>query len=631
MSALIVLAIVAAVVVILAARVAISMFKRAIRKHGGGHLVWYFVSGHHFGGERDCCARHCTRAVRWRRARRRLAPFGAILGTVLALLLHLGPRPMAAPVGLLAALVTLYPLRAGRVGRVVAGPAVAVVAKRVTVPAIPAPEWAHRAAVPVVRLAELAQHRRDVVAPLAIALAPVLEMPVKDARKAITVPAGWQKPGAELGLGVLPGWSATIERQKFIEREINQRLPGVEWGAAYHLGATPRRITFTPMPEPPRVVPLAEVLGAIEAARQGKPVIGIDSRGHLVYIDLDKETPHIGLSIGTGGGKSDWLKLLIMQLITKGVERIVIIDPKGGSQKWAEDEIGRVIVPGVEIHYDLDDQWQAIENFRNRMEKDYRSWRSDRRQRFAREVLIMEEQNDFAAESLAHWKKVRTRKDPTMPPPFDHTGRVLFKGRQANRNVISVYQRMSVQATGGLGDIRDQYGTKVMGRFSPSAWDSLVGTRPRGKSSTIPGRMISITGPDHQVVQTPWATDTEALDYVFSHGLSRIHHGPVTDVPLSLSRAQTLSSAGQNGQGQRDRDTGDTLTRPTLTLITNRRNLRQHADRGTVPMSYAALNKRRQRDPGFPAGVNKTYTDAEIRDWYEGAAAGASGRARREA
>lgn len=353
-------------------------------------------------------------------------------------------------------------------------------------------------------------------------------------------------------------------------------------------------------------MPLEQVLAALEAAQQGKPIIGIDSRGNLVYIDLDKETPHVGLSIGTGGGKSDFLKLIIMQLITKGVERIIIIDPKGGSQKWAEDEIGRVIVPGIEIYYDLEDQWQAIEDFRNRMETDYRKWRSDRRVQFAREVLILEEQNDFASESIAHWKKVRSRKDPSMPPPFDHAGRVLFKGRQANRNIFSVYQRMSVHATGGLGDIRDQYGTKIMGRFSPAAWDSLVGTRPRGKSSTIPGRMITITGPDHRVIQTPWATDAEALDYVFSHGLTRV---PQDVSPVHVPDVEAAQDA--RGQG-----TGD---RP-LRLVTSRLTLREHAARKTVPMEYENLKKARQRAQKrgdyFPEGVNGAYTVDEIRDWY---------------
>ena len=138
-----------------------------------------------------------------------------------------------------------------------------------------------------------------------------------------------RSPGAELGLTVLPGWSATLDRQQFIEREISQRLPGVEWGASYHLGGTPRRIAFArPLPGR-RGRAAGPGPGSYRGNNQGKPVVGVNSRGEIVYIDLDKETPHIGLSIGTGGGKSDWLKLIIMRLITKGVERIVIIDPKG--------------------------------------------------------------------------------------------------------------------------------------------------------------------------------------------------------------------------------------------------------------------------------------------------------------
>ena len=594
---LVILAIVAAIAAAILLKVIISVLRHVIRKHGAYLILWY-VTGHHNGGKRACCEKHCTPAVRWRRARFRLSPLVLAIATVTMLAAGLAWL-LAVPAGILAGIIVLYPRRAGRVGRVLATP----VTKRVS---IPAPTLALR---PAARLSASAQHQREVVRPMAAALAPVLEMSPRQARKAITVPAGWREPGAELGITVRAGWSATLDRQQFIERETSQRLPGIEWGASYRLGGAPRRVLLTPLPEPPHVVPLERALAAIEAAQQGKPVTGIDSRGGTVSVDLDKETPHVGLSIGTGGGKSDFLKVIIMQLITKGVERVVIIDPKGGSQKWAEDEIGRVIVPGIEIHYDLEDQWQAIEDFRNRMEADYKKWRSDRRVQFSREVLIMEEQNDFASESIAYWKRNKGRKDPSMPPPFDHAGRVLFKGRQANRNIFSVYQRMSVHATGGLGDMRDQYGTKIVGRFSPAAWDSLVGTRPRGKSSTIPGRMITITGPDHRVMQAPWATDAEALDYVFSHGLTRVAH------PVSLPPVPGVEAGQTEDQRQSDSDTTP-RERPVLTLVTSRRNLRQHADRETVPLSYKALSKRRQRDPGFPAGVNKTYTDDEIRDWY---------------
>ena len=48
---------------------------------------------------------------------------------------------------------------------------------------------------------------------------------------------------------------------------------------------------------------------------------------------------------------------------------------------------------------------------------------------------------------------------------------------------------------------------------------------------------------------------------------------------------------------------------------------------GIVPMRYEALKVARRRDrAAFPEGVDGTYADTEIRDWYE-----ASGRAREEA
>jgi hypothetical protein len=610
-SALVILVLAVACAVVVVLKIWHALAAQHVKKHTWPRILWWFISGHHIDGRRPCCnANHCRPAVRWRRTRARLWPLTALTGCLMAMAGMPGPVYLRAAAGAVTGTVVMWPVRTGRVARV----AVTPVVRAARVPAL--------TALPVARsvpaISASAAHHRDVVAPLAAAVAPVLEMTPGQVKRALTVPVNWREPDAQIGLKVRPGWSATLDRQQFIEREVAQRFPGVDWEARYHLGVTPRRVSFVPLPEPPRLVPFASVLGAVESAGQGQPVIGMDARGETVAIDFDRETPHVGLSIGTGGGKSDFLKLLIIQLLVKGVERIVLIDPKGGSARWAEDDFGRVVVPGVEIFYDLDEQWQAIADFRGRMERDYKTWRSDRRQQFTREVLILEEQNDFASESSAYWKANKGKKDPAMPPCFDNVGRVLFKGRQANRNVVSVYQRMSVKATGGLGDIRDQYGQKIVGRFSPAAWDSLVGTRPRGKNSTVPGRMISIAGQEHRLIQAPWASDAVALDYVFSNGLSRIAHpDPSVVTPGSVIVSEQVSEgSGVRGQGVRP-----------LRLVVARRTLREHAERETVPMSYEGLKTARRRDrAGFPAGVDGTYTDEEVKSWFA-----ASGREDKEA
>src|ERR1035441_5311936 len=161
---LVILAIVAAIAAAILLKVIISVLRHVIRKHGAYLILWY-VTRHHNGGKRACCEKHCTPAVRWRRARFRLSPLVLAIATVTMLAAGLAWL-LAVPAGILAGIIVLYPRRAGRVGRVLATP----VTKRVS---IPAPTLALR---PAARLSASAQHQREVVRPMAAALAPVLEM-----------------------------------------------------------------------------------------------------------------------------------------------------------------------------------------------------------------------------------------------------------------------------------------------------------------------------------------------------------------------------------------------------------------------------------------------------------------------
>ena len=214
--------------------------------------------------------------------------------------------------------------------------------------------------------------------------------------------------------------------------------------------------------------------------------------------------------------------------------------------------IGRVIVPGIEIHYELEDQWQAIEDFRDRMEADYRTWRSDRRQQFTREVLILEEQNDFALESANAWKRIKSRKDPTMAPPFDHVGRILFfkgdnqTGTCARFTSACRWPRLAASGISGTS----------MGQRSWAGSPRLRGIRwwepgRGGSPSTIPAGRSASRARITSFIQTPWATDAEALDYVFSHGLTRIAQpDPSTATPVRVPAIDAGQGAGGRGRGR---------------------------------------------------------------------------------
>jgi hypothetical protein len=94
----------------------------------------------------------------------------------------------------------------------------------------------------------------------------------------------------------------------------------------------------------------------------------------------------------------------------------------------------------------------------------------------------------------------------------------MVKGRQVGERVIAVYQRLSHSACGGIDAsvMRDAFGLKALSRFSPQAWDSLTGIRPRPASPTIPGRWVFVLGHVIRTGQVPFAEADELVEFALS-------------------------------------------------------------------------------------------------------------------
>ncbi|NXY94480.1 hypothetical protein HYE82_08755 [Streptomyces sp. BR123] len=305
-------------------------------------------------------------------------------------------------------------------------------------------------------------------------------------------------PEAELGTG----------EQERVSSLVKRRVPG-EWEASWNHREF--KVTFKHPPRPPQKVLFGdpEVQDIIDGLPDSQVLLGLGSRNEKIVLDFEDETPHVGLSVGTGGGKSSTLRNIIVQQIRKGAEKFIIIDPKLISLDCLND------IPEVEIYTEIREQWEAVAAFALEMERRYQIKKADKSATFPRWFLVMEEQNDFAEESYQTWVDVKQKGDPARPPVFGQIAKTLFKGRQANMNVISVYQRLTARAAGGT-ELRDQYGAKILARFSPQAWNSLVATTPRPKSSRHNGRAIVVIGGSERVCQLVFVDEDEARDYALN-------------------------------------------------------------------------------------------------------------------
>jgi hypothetical protein len=449
------------------------------------------------------------------------------------------------------------------------------------------------------------KYNREVVTPLVSALSPAIEMPAKEIAQRIIVPNDGQV--AELVRVPLPDHFGGKQAQVAdVTRIVSQRIGG-EWDSSLQMRRAPFYLNFTPKPVPPSLVSFDMVRDAILATTQDKPVLGLGARAETVHLDFTGEIAHLAASIGTGGGKSSLLRLLVAQFAYHGVKSFTVCDVKWVSLQGMEE------VPGLKVYRDVEDIWDAIALERAEMDRRYKEMLANPNRVFPRRVLILEEQNAFALETMIRWREVRPQGDKrNTAPVWNDIGLLLLKARQVNMNLIGVYQRMTADSTGG-GTYRDQYGLKLLSRFSIQAWDTLVGTRPRGVSSAIPGRSIAVLGGLQRQVQLPFISVKEAMELVRS--------GPHYSETIVSTDSITVNVpvAGESDVTHKVTETGtETGTVPAvipLKLFT----IAEAAKQTDIGVTYNSMRVARERDPQFPTGTLvgtvKKYTLDELRDW----------------
>jgi hypothetical protein len=447
----------------------------------------------------------------------------------------------------------------------------------------------------------IGKHNRQLVKPLYRTVAPIIGHPPGDSpHRFLTVPYKFRTmKNPVITLELSPHWEGTVNDQKRVHALISRRLGG-DWRATWYHHVSPPRLEITPAPQPPERVNLADMLPALAVMKTGTLFIGYGTERAVLDINLDDESPHVAITAGTGGGKTALLRLIIAQLKRQRCERIDIIDPKRVSHNWAKG------ISGVFIHRTMREQMQAIRDFRTCMEARYDRLDANPDEIFPRRALIIEEQNSFMGYAQTYWDDARREASPAdrikMPrknPAIADIGFCLFQGRQACMNIISVFQRMSAGAAGG-GDLRENYGCKILARFSPQTWKILVGTTPVPRCSRKSGRAMYVLGEDYRAVQIGYLREAKEKDWP---GQPR---GNWRDEAREYAMAGTVP-ADMPPAGPES---------PAPGLI----SLREATDTRVLPMRYGAASKARQRDPRFPAGqespAGRVYDPTALRAWH---------------
>ena len=351
------------------------------------------------------------------------------------------------------------------------------------------------------------------------------------------------------------------------------------------------------------------------------PFIGFAMGKKPIMLDLDNDAPHGALSMGTGAGKSATLGGIVAQLLYGGVEHVLIVDVKVVSLLQFEDH------PRVTYANTYEAMWEGILYEEQIMNERYAELRENPKKVFPRRVIIIEEGNSFASEIAMYYRNEMNGKGRV--PIIDALGRILFKGRQARLNVIGAWQRLTVQAVADPA-VRDQFGFKIMARFSVTAWKSLIGTFPIPRSSRHRGRAVIVVGDEQESFQMCFWTPAETREFAFAN-----------DEPIDATEALETYTRDQGEFNDAEtKETVPDVSRPDFSQVngsdSHKRSNEGAAVDDTVDyqvtlheaikmglvgdLSYDALRAARQRDKTFPPNCGKRgreliYSAKMMKEW----------------
>lgn len=430
------------------------------------------------------------------------------------------------------------------------------------------------------------RHRKNWLFPLHKTLSPMLNIPLANKPESYLEVAR-DRSEAKVALPVSYRSQRQMQQlEEAVSAALGIEAPEVTWDRS---GARPV-VTFTHAITPPKVR-LDDVRAEIEQAGPDDLVLGLGKRAAPVTVNLHGDSPHLGLSMGSGAGKSVTARFILAQALYKGGVGMVL-DPKYISQSWVS--AGRlpncaVAKRTAEIHNAL--VWLGAE--------------LDRRNEVAdasvdaegnvtanvgpRILVVIEELNLLTPKLREYWQE---NGDGGPSPALKALAAVSAAGRQVRINLLMIAQRLSAAVTGG-GDSRTNIGARILGRFDEPAWKMLASEFKMPPPNDTPGRVQVVTSKVAEC-QVAYLTGREAIDFAMS--------GVVTPCPSGMPGICGLP----------DPDPGVTealphalpaetseLTPESAELI----SLREACELGILPVSQAAAKTWRRRYRDFPQPV----------------------------
>jgi len=271
--------------------------------------------------------------------------------------------------------------------------------------------------------------------------------------------------------------------KKRIASSAGERLGIPDVAAAWTVKGSRAYVDLTPRQYPPVRLALAEVRALWADASPARPFVGLAAGRQPVYADLDNDGPHIGISAGSGAGKSALLRVILVRRVMAGVG-LVVCDYKVVSHKWARRvaaaDPGRVRYACDE--HEISEAILAVFGEFSRRREILKT-DPDALEGFREIDLLIEELNSTAAMLRKWWGHERRRlKDedsdayvPVVPPAVDALGVLVQAGRELRIHVHMAAQRLDASAIAPKdgGAIRESLSNRFLARYTKKAWTML--------------------------------------------------------------------------------------------------------------------------------------------------------------
>jgi hypothetical protein len=473
-------------------------------------------------------------------------------------------------------------------------------------------------------------HRRELIAPLGEVLAAHFgdAKYTLDPRAFIHVPVDVDDRPTVIDLPKL--YNPNDAQEKALVRLVGRKIGLHNPTATFDLVGERPFVELRPAPAPREVVRFTDpvVRAMIDAAKEGRPVLGLAPRDVPYGLDLDAQAPHVGFSMATNAGKSTAARSIMMQHLWWGGV-LIVLDRKQVSHAWCRHHPGVLYACSEEeIHNAL--MWLSDEVDRRFVQiKRHANIRGEVDAALVgpRIMVIAEELNTLEDDLNKWWKARRATGMPLKPPSMVALGRAMAMGRQGRVHVIPIGQKLTCQAIGGTA-ARENMSTRVLGRATTSTWNMLAPECKRGgrypRYTNHLGRVYVAVGDEATPVQVLWADEQDALDYALSGTVTMFPAGEATEAASGSPYGQGTAEVPHPGET----DDGETHL-PHLAIVppppSEAISLADASER--LALNIKTLRNGRDRDARFPDPVSSgpgkpsLYRWEDIKKWNEGRSA----------